>query len=494
MPENCYRNICQNKDVRQNLIELKKCLDEESARRKFAYMLGGDFRVFYRLLENEDPKVRKNAALILGMMETEDVLPALFDAWETEQTRFVRTAYLKAMQKLDYRPYLSKLRDRVKVLEEMDIEPDEAKHVREELRQLQQLLLPYQKRARHRFKDEETLSDVLLVANRAMLDCLEEQAEGEQKKQVGSALRISGARAAQLMQIRYWQEMLFVIPGAGVLRGSAEKIGASLAALHIEDLLDRLHEGDGDWAYRMELRGVDKTFDKGSFIRTVSGELDRRSAGRLVNASSGYEAEIRLIMRKDGTYLPFVKLYTLPDERFRYRREYVADSITPVNAAAVIAAARPYLTEGAQVLDPFCGVGTLLTERMYAMRTGSAYGVDLFGEAIEKARQNAARAKMPINYVHRDFFTFQHAYVFDEVITDLPRTKAESGVREEQVAEQMLEALPGLLAPKAVVVIYTFKLKEVAASIRRRAEYHLEKEVVFNAKSGIGMLVARYQK
>lgn len=64
-----------------------------------------------------------------------------------------------------------------------------------------------------------------------------------------------------------------------------------------------------------------------------------------------------------------------------------------------------YLEKYAQVLDPFCGVGTLLIERNKLVRTRTMYGIDIFGEAIEGGRQNAVLAGVGINYICRNFST-----------------------------------------------------------------------------------------
>ena len=108
--EELYRQILKGKEVRKNLIAIRQGLEDETARRKFMYFLGAEFDPLTGLLGNEDPKVRRNAALILGMTEDEDVLPAILDAWEKEQTLYVREDYLKAIQMLDYRACLPKLR------------------------------------------------------------------------------------------------------------------------------------------------------------------------------------------------------------------------------------------------------------------------------------------------------------------------------------------------------------------------------------------------
>ncbi len=85
-----YEAVCNGVDVRANLIALRNALKDEKEIRAFAYLLGGDFSVLGSLLVHEDPKVRKNAAILLGKMESEDMLPLLFETYQKEETRFSR--------------------------------------------------------------------------------------------------------------------------------------------------------------------------------------------------------------------------------------------------------------------------------------------------------------------------------------------------------------------------------------------------------------------
>jgi len=50
-------------------------------------------------------------------------------------------------------------------------------------------------------------------------------------------------------------------------------------------------------------------------------------------------------------------------DRFDYRKGSVAASIHPSAAAMLLMLAKPYLRKNAQLLDPCCGVGTMLVER-----------------------------------------------------------------------------------------------------------------------------------
>ena len=67
--------------------------------------------------------------------------------------------------------------------------------------------------------------------------------------------------------------------------------------------------------------------------------------------------------------------------------------------------AKPYLKEDAQIMDPFCGVGTMLVERDRKVPAREVYGTDIFGDAIEMARVNTELAGRKFNYIHRDFLT-----------------------------------------------------------------------------------------
>ena len=158
-----YEAICNGVDVRANLIALRNALKDEKEIRAFAYLLGGDFSVLGSLLVHEDPKVRKNAAILLGKMESEDMLPLLFETYQKEETRFIRADYLKAMEHMDYAPYLGKLQERLQELRSVQAAPEEQKHMSEEIRMLQTMVLKYQKPEVHRFTAMDQEEDVILA-------------------------------------------------------------------------------------------------------------------------------------------------------------------------------------------------------------------------------------------------------------------------------------------------------------------------------------------
>ena len=108
------------------------------------------------------------------------------------------------------------------------------------------------------------------------------------------------------------------------------------------------------------------------------------------------------------------------DEAVCLPENAIAMSIHPATAAMLMYLAKPYLKENAQILDPCCGVGTMLIERDILVPAREKYGIDIFGDAIDMARENAALAGEKINFIHRDYFDFKHDYKFDEIVTNMP--------------------------------------------------------------------------
>lgn len=490
-----YSKIQAGEDVRANLIALRRELKEEEKQRALAYLMGGDFEVFIRLLDSTDPKVRKNAALILGEMETEDVLPSLFHAYEKEETLFVRSDFLKAIARLDYTPCLPKLKERLGQLRAAIPEAENRKHLREEQLALQEMILRYEKPKPHRFTGYDPAPEVILLTNRSQRETVKAMILEGSVTELPAGLRIRNGNLRDLMKIRVFNEMLFPIPGAVPLSGTPEQIGEALAGLRIPDYLDRLHEKGEAYYYRMDIRGPLPLEKKGPLIRRIAEVLDGRSGGKLCNTPSGYEVELRLLERRDGSFLPMLRLHTLPDRRFAYRKETVAASIAPVNAALAVELARPYLRENGQVLDPFCGVGTMLTERAKALPAHDLYGVDIYRDAIEKARRNAENAGCVIHYINRDYFDFTHSYLFDEIITDMPRSQGEEAKEESRkLYGRFFEKSLTHLKDGGMMVLYTMEPELAEAAAAGRPEYELLEEFLLNEKNDTRVMVFRIKK
>lgn len=488
-----YQNIENGVETRANLIALRSELKEEKNRRAFAILLGGDFTLLCGLLHDSDPKTRKNAALILGEMESEDLLPVLFDAYKKEDTLYIRPDYLKAISRLEYRPIAGMLKKRLEQLRAADIPAEESKHISEELRILQSMVLKYEKRQPHRFTGYHARKDMILVTNRCQREATARQVKGGQITMLAGGIRIKGTSVEDVWSIRTYSELLFPLDTAPLSVDQPVKAGGELATA-VLSLARELHQGDGAFLFRIELKGRIAPEKKGAYIHKIADSIEKESGGELVNSTAEYELEIRLLERKDGTFAPMVKLFTIPGKRFAYRKQYVASSIAPVNAALTAELARPYLKEGAQILDPFCGVGTMLIERTRAVKAGTMYGIDIYGEAIEKARENTARAGERINYINKDFFEFEHEYLFDEIITDMPQvTSSKDREQIRQLYREFFRKAGAHLKKDGVMILYSTEPGLISDMLGANPAYRLTKRFTLNEKNGTGVFVIHYR-
>ena len=206
--------------------------------------------------------------------------------------------------------------------------------------------------------------------------------------------------------------------------------------------------------------------------------------------------ELRLIERKDKSFIPLLKLFTIPDRRYAYRKETTAQSTSAPLAALAVELARPYLKDGAQLLDPFCGTGTLLMERCIAAGADPVYGVDRFGEAVTKAKINSEISQnyphAPFHFINRDFFDFTHDYSFDEVITEFPKEEA-AGENGKEFTGRFLEKVSTLLSGGAVLTILTDNAGAMEEALKKERDFTMEDSFLLNERAGTTEFILKYK-
>lgn len=494
MIRDTYENILQQKDVRQNLITLKTELKDERNRDALLYRIGTDYSVFDRLLENEDAKIRKNAALVMGELAVPCFLDKLYAAYQKEEQLFVRSSYLTAMKKLDYSAFLPDLKRRLSVLTEAETEDASRKHMREEARILSELILAKEGIQHHPFTGYQVPSVLVLMTNRNYKNVTREQLEGITSREFNAGVMIKTSDLRKVLSIRTYSELLFILEDLKVCRADADAAGKAIADSSLIRFIEERHAGEAPFYFRIELKSKLPLDKKSAFTKKLAFEIENLTNRRLINSTTNYEFEIRLIENKEGLYNVLIKLYTLKDERFAYRKSSIAAGIQPSNAALMAALARDYLEEGAQVLDPFCGTGTMLIERNLLVRAGTMYGLDIYGDAINKARENSNYANVNVNYINRDFFDFKHDYLFDEIFTDMPRAtgqKEEDGIYNLYRNFFLKASLH--LKENGIIILYSHNRDYVKKLLDRRC-YKLEQEYEISKKEGAYLFIIKYIK
>ena len=139
MIEAVYEAIKNGEDVRQNLSKFRQCMKEEAVPEQ------ADTSVFIGLLSAEDPKERKNAALVLGDLGAQEALKPLYEAYEKEEKKFVKSSYLSAIGKLDAGGIIEELKQIYRELGECSPKEEDKKHVNAQLKELDRILAKYER-------------------------------------------------------------------------------------------------------------------------------------------------------------------------------------------------------------------------------------------------------------------------------------------------------------------------------------------------------------
>lgn len=450
------------------------------------------------LMGTEDAKIRKNAALILGEIGAQKAMDALCQAYVSENTLFVRPAYLEAMGQLDYRSAIPVLTQRLEIIDRMVMAPDEKKHLTQERHLLAELVDMVSGSGGHTFCDRAVPSKVILTVRRGREDILYNEINrtfpGIKPVKMAGGISLSVKRPPVLLRLRTFSGMLFCFCRENGFAKDGDVLSRAVMDAKILDYLDARHDGDGAWRFRIDVHTRDDVKVKAALAKKMALGLEGLGHGRFVNSVSDYEIEFVLMEGRDGRVFVYLKLHTMADERFSYRQNFVASSMNPVTAAQMIACAAPYFKDNANVLDPFCGVGTLLIERkLQGPPLRALYGVDIYGKAIDGGRENARLAGIYVNFIQREFLDFTHEYLFDEIITDMP-DRFETQEKKEQFYMEFFCKCKGHLSDGGRLFIHCGEEALIRQVCRRYQEFSMIFSVLLSEKTKTGVFILEIQK
>ncbi|MDO5293623.1 MAG: methyltransferase [bacterium] len=491
MIRDTFEEIIKQNDVRQNLSKLRKELKEPGAKHALLYNIGDQEQVFQQFLFHEDAKVRKNAALLMGDLAVKTDLAPLVEAYNREDKLFVKSSYLTAIKEFDYRDYVEEFKERLEELSKVTLTEENKKHITEEMRALSDLVVAMEGIRHHKFIGFHEPSTLVLLTNRDQIEATEKQLINAKTKAFNAGVMAKTEDLEEVLEVRTFDDLLFVVEGMKVLPNDIEECASQIVNSELLDFLTARHKGKVPFYFRIELKTKWELSKKSAFTKKLSGAIERLSNRKLVNTTSNYEVELRLIENKEGTFNTLVKLYTIEDKRFNYRKEVLATSIRPTNAALTVELAKPYMKEDAQVLDPFCGVGTMLIERHKAVKANTTYGIDVYGDAIEKARINTEAARQIIHYINRDFFDFKHEYLFDEIITNMPFAIGRKTQEEiEEVYLNFFKKAPEHLKEDATIILYSHD-KDLVKRFAPRYGFKVVEEFLISKREGTYVFVIK---
>ena len=478
-----YENILNNQDVRKNLITLRQELKEKENKALFLELLKGDYTLFNQLLASEDAKTRRNTALIMGELALPELMQPVYEAYEKEDKLFVKADYLVALRHFEYTPFLPDLRDRLEHLTTTTFEETSMKHVNEEIRILTELIVAVEKPRAHTFTGYDVPSELLLLTNRDHKEVTLGQIQGGAAKVFNAGVAVRTDDLNEILNIRTYTDMFFRLNGVNKIENDPIIGATTIVQGGLLNFLNIRHEEGAPYYFRIEIKSKMELDKKSTFAKKMAAEIEKQSQRELINSTSNYEVEIRLVENTEGQFNVLLKLYTIKDRRFEYRKNTVAASIQPAQAALVAELAKKYLREDAQVLDPFCGVGTMLIERNKVVPAKVMYGVDLFGEAIDKAIENSILDDTDIYFITRDFFDFTHRYLFDEIFTNMPARMGRKTQEDmEDLYNRFFNKAAAMLSEKAIMVMYSRDPYLVQEGVKKRDYYTILEEHLISKK------------
>ena len=479
-------------------------------------------------LTHEDAKTRKNAALVLQTIAEEygldifgddqvedpaasdeaptasdlpsaEVASYLYAAYKAEETMFVRSAYLEALKCFDCEPYRAELMERLTFLKEESWAEGDLKHVREERHAIESLFEAPASEMKSEFKGLDREMGILLVIDEAVREAAQTEL-GAGARVVPGGVRLTTSSWKKVQSCRLYKEALFPVPLRKGSQITISNMGSLVADSKLIPMVDELLKAAGDSTqtgsagenagarehpFRMEIRSSSDEDRSGAALKRAAAELEEASKGRLRNSKTAYEFTLVLMAKRDGSLSPYIKLPGSTDHRFDYRKNSEATSMSAVMAAEAVQMIRPYLKDGAQVIDPFAGVGTLLIERAKAVPHGDLYATDIYGHAVIGGRENAELAGVNISYINRDFFDFKHDYPFDEVITEFPDLFNKEAEEKEEFFRNFFRSAMEVTADKAMLFLISAEDKAMHKHIRLNPELRIVSEIEFRGHEKI---------
>ena len=307
-------------------------------------------------LASSEPKMRKNAARLLGLIGTREDAERVIAALQSEQTRFVIPSLLLALGALGGEAAHAALLAHAPA-------PGEDKHALEERAALSTALSSFlAPPSAPRFEGLGEAREIELRAPEHLGACLAEELRelGFEARTISdSALRVKTRELAALYGARCFFEPLFPL-------GSAAMNAAAIAGRAAEGFRALTRELLGAEAgYRIEIQNC---AERGTMSRAIAALLDGNG---LSNSPSRYGAELRVECDGDTARL-YARFPGLKDERFSYRAAALPASMHPVTAAAVLRSAREFMRPDARVLDPCFPASASCEGDCAALPTGQA--------------------------------------------------------------------------------------------------------------------------
>lgn len=430
----------------------------------------------YRNLNDEDPKIRKNSAVVLGTLQDSQSTSFLIKALEKEEIFWVRSSIILALGAIadeEVKEFFANYKSKGPLEEEA-------------LRKVLDKLM----RERNQLQMTEQLREELLVEfwtfpglEAILKKDLKEKLHLSAKKMDTGVLSTTISDLSNLFSVRTFHEFLIPFGSVPFNNGKDISIKELLTPENIEKLTSIYKDEITQLRYRIEVRGSKiKHYERQKILRQIKKEILNHPS-LFVNSPSSYDIELRAIIKGNRIKIlwkPFGNI----DQRFAYRVGDIPASIHPVVAAGVIGSLNYQESKNHRVLDPFCGSGTMLVERAMKADYKELVGVDISPKAISVANKNSKAANLKnVRFVQSDIRDFSDTEKFHEIIANMP-FGLRVGDHQNNITlyKEFFSLIPSLLEKNGVILLYTQEINLTKKLFKQSK--HLKLEKVFRVETG----------
>lgn len=437
------------------------------------YFLENKYAKVKGMLASDDPKVRKNAAEFIGACCAANYGDILTDTLEKEDTEFVRPSILLALGKTGD----PKIHD---YLQHYSLKNTVEKHRNEEKAALSKALSLLLCEDPKVVMPSTEGFPLLLTCAAGHLELTREEFEENEINYkdyplLDNTLIVRTTSYKDVFACRTFYEAFVWL---GKCPPTLHGLESFFHHPKFEQTIQKLYHGK-QLSYRIEVKGSRlKHEERIKIIETAAKAIDIPS---LVNSPSSYSFELRIIAGQ-AQFLLLIKPSPALDQRFSYRLKTLPASIHPVTAACIMRYIFPYLKRNADVLDPFCGSGTILFERSKIKGYASLTGTDNKKYAVVSAKQNETAAKTGAKFILTDILAYKPEKRYDEIISNMPfGHRVGSHEDNTQLYLGFVKALHGLLRPKGTAFLFTNDKKLLKDLINQNGQFSIRDETVFNS-------------
>ena len=116
------------------------------------------------------------------------------------------------------------------------------------------------------------------------------------------------------------------------------------------------------------------------------------------------------------------------------------------------------------------------------MKTYDNYAVDIFGEAIAGAKENAAAAGVDCNFIMKDFLEFSSKHQMTEIFADMPKRGKKTKEELDAFYTGCFCQFESLLASRGHLFLYSDEEGFVKKNLRLHGDLTLLREYAIRPK------------